>query len=106
MRAGLGGLVKRWIAVQTGLQYPISLAYVRVITVNGHTTCFIFVKYYERLLLEGLIFHVLEIYPTANMPQTPFRVFLRGVCYKTKHHHPTTPQEPNLQNNQLLRAFS
>lgn len=46
VKAGLGVLVKRWIAVQTVLQYPVNLAYARVITVNGHKTRFIFGNYY------------------------------------------------------------
>lgn len=46
VKAGLGVLVKRRIAVQTVLQYPVNLVYATVITVNGHKTCFIFGKYH------------------------------------------------------------
>jgi len=68
---------------------PGGLAYVWVITVHGHTTGFIFLQYYERLWLEGLIFNGFEIYPTEITPQSPFRVLLRGVCTKANKQTPT-----------------
>lgn len=42
-----------------------SLSYVRIITVNGPTSHFTFLKYYERLL-EGLMLNGLQEYLTAR----------------------------------------
>lgn len=44
-----------------------SLSYVRIITVNGPTSHFTFLKYYERLLLEGLMLNGLQVYLTTHV---------------------------------------
>lgn len=67
-----------------------TLAYVRVITVNGHTIYFIFLKYNERLLLKGLMLNGFEIYPTLRLPLKSF--WVRSVTKTNKQQKFTRTQ--------------